>query len=154
MTGQKLRQILFTKRGDIAAFAKYCNMQLQYIVSRFEAKKIDIDVLKKYAAWKGINEAEFISYATGPAPAYDAPPEATGIVNEPHSKKKSKEILTEGFNQNSQPMPYSIIMKMLENQEHQNESMRMLARAAEVNAMTIARLSGIQDVELGKVAAS
>jgi hypothetical protein len=139
MTGPELYPLLFTKRGELSEFAAYCDTDRQTIARRFEAVKINIDTLKKYAEWKNLPESKFIAWATG----YHTDQPPTKTVEE------AMELYSINKKNSGDTMIYeNLIMQMLADQREKNAALMKLANAAEINSITIAKLSGVEDYKI------
>src|SRR6185437_15593774 len=147
MTGKELRVILFKEYGSLTAFGKYVmpgdELARQKVSSRFTSQKVDIDILKKYAAWRGIPEMPFIQSATGDGSTLEALLQAATLhinweaepvtVNEPGAKYEAP----------PEPLTMQIVRELILVQREQNIALMKLANAAEINAKTIGKLNGI-----------
>jgi len=139
MTGQKLKELLFQKRGELSEFAKFAGIERQVLNSRFAATKVDTEILRKYAQWRKIDVSEFLTMATGPEPE-----DAAGIVNEAASTyQKTPPAANTG----------KIIDGLVSNQAQQNEAMLKLSTAAQLNALSIAHLLKVPAHEITKILA-
>ncbi len=145
MTGPQLKQKLFPEseagkgnKWNLNSFAAFTGLSRQDMQSRFRSQKVNIDLLKQYAQWKGLNEGQFITYATGPLLKEYNNSDTNNVLHEQEATYK-KEPKTD-------PQQNDIIRVMLgliEVQREQNNAMLKLANAAEINAKTIAKMNGI-----------
>lgn len=138
MTGAQLKSVLFRKRGDVSEFASYCGLGRQSIQSRFRARQVDIEILKKYAAWKGLKEADFITYALSNSEVK----EYQTNITEPSTVAEPAAIYANNVNQESGNM-FNIIETLSKNLQAQNEALLKFGTAAQMNAVTMAHLVGV-----------
>ena len=163
MTPQELKEKLFDENNTIYAFAKSVNADHKALIAKFRAKELKPSFLAQLAAWKGVPEADFNQWVKGPAGAplkvVKNIPKNSGTGRDLHEPAgeygNKKEVhntsLTGGNSNHSVPSPISndqnmimkVVMEMLVVQKEQNAAMLKLANAAEINAITIARLNGI-----------
>lgn len=147
MTGPELKGLLFTRKGELSEFARHCGISRQQLGERFMAAKMNMDTLKKYAAWKGIDEGQFILFATGPVPPpkgeYSTEDAPGAVVNE-HSADYIPLSLTP---QNETTM-MNVIMKLLEDQKDKNQAINKLSDASLISSYTMAKLSGCTEREI------
>jgi hypothetical protein len=152
MTGSELYAILFEKHGDLSKFARYAGVERQVMKSRFKVKNVNVDILRKYAAWKGLNEAEFITWAQGlSGRPVTEPITVTEPMAQYNSGQNNDQRLISTLHQTDNTMTMEVILKMLDGQAQQNAALVKLANAAEINAITIAKLHGLSESDiLGK----
>lgn len=65
MNGLELKSLLFTKRGEQAEFAAYLKITPQALKSKFDADKVDNEILRKYAIFKKYDVEDFLKWAAG-----------------------------------------------------------------------------------------
>lgn len=144
MTGKELKGLLFTRKGELSEFARYCGMTRQKLGERFAAVKMNMETLKKYAAWKGIDEGQFILFATGPLPekkvSYSTAEQPTSTANEDAPPYLSHP-------QNDTPM-MQVVMKLLEDQAEKNKALVRFGDAMLISNYNMAKLTGCTEREL------
>lgn len=144
MTGPELKEILFTRKGDLSEFARYCGLTRQKVGERFKAAKMNMETLKQYAAWKGIDEGQFIVFASGPVPekkdSYSATEQATSVVNE--------DTLPYISNPKNDTHMMQVVMKLLEDHAEKTQAIINLSEAAKICNYTMAKLNGCTEREI------